>query len=829
MGRAQKSWLKLIAAAAVSGVSLYCAPQLAHAEEDRAAQIEKAFREGVDLYEQGKYAEAQKKLHDVMALDPRKELAARLVDECGTRIMAKMMSDVKMGNEPTRIWQLYRQYSVQKLADKDRMTKLASRLVDPATSNDERAMLYREFGALGHHAVPYLAPYLKDATHEEYRTFARIAIARMGSRATLPVLALLGHKDALMRENAVLIIADIQPLDQRAIPALRACSENAAEQATVKSFAEHTLKRITGLESAAWKSAAYYYYNQANRYYLDRAGVAEEAEEVEGMVWHLNEAGDLVMVQYPLWAWNEQMAEDAVLTGLNNNAEYTDFYPLWACVQAAEYTKVKDLFDIVNEQPAVNTFSAEEKKDIETWDKKMVDARRLISAVGREHCNAALNKVHADIKKYPGHARLPQVGIQLANTLALLDPSGDLLNSPADAAAPAPAAPGAPVPAGPPSPAAKTSAAVPDFTAQPINVAADTPATPAPAPAVPAPVIPAAPAADAAPTAPASALIAGLDSSEEGVQYACALALAKIDRFPVKWAGAEKVGMILGRGVSENKAVQILLVEEKTDAANDFRNRFEKLGYGVTVAVSGRDALALARSFPPKDIAVVSESLRRDLTPEQLLEEMRADVRTRYLPVGILHLQADRAAIQARFGTEVPLVERENQDNDLDKAAKAIAAKRASESVPKRKAHEVAVACANALIGINSATTYIKLDDAVENAILALTNRPDDVRNPSAIFLGNVEGGAVKPKAAEVLKRVFEDANNAVEVRRNALRSLGRVQKEGLEDLYLKAQGDADQQIKDIGAEAYGQLSRANKSISAFIHDQRIDKASKEK
>lgn len=838
IGRTSGSLLRVLTAIVLLGI--VAGVSNARAEDaDKTAQIEKAFREGVDLYQQGRFAEAQKKLKEVLALDPRKELAARLVDEAGTKIMAKMMADVRMGNEPTYIWQYYRQYQVKKLADKERMTKMAARLVDATTSEDERALLYREFGELAHYSVPYLAPHLKDATHEDHRTFARIAIARMGSRAVLPVIELLSHKEVLMRENAVLVLADIQPLDPRAIPALKARMEDAAEQASVKNYAARTLARITGLDAAATKAAADYYYDLANRYYLDRAGVAEEAEDVDGTIWHLNDAGDLIPVQYPLWAWNEQMAEENVLKGLAIKADHADFPALWASVMAAEGTEVKDLLDIVNEQPAQHTFSAEEKKEIEAWNTKLVDARRLARAVGKENVNAALNKVHADIKRHPGHGRLPQVGAYLAGELAALDPAGALLTPPPEIildALPGKEAVIARVGAGDVS--VKTEFGIVKVTVKPSSVEITTVPPPS-APngkegkkdkkeeaAAPAPVE--APPMTLPPAVSTSGLVNGLDSSEEAVQYACALALASTDRFPSKWIGSEKVAAILGRGVSENKAPQFLVVEENHNTANELRGKLEALGYGVTVAISGRDAVVQARSFPPKDGVIVADNLRRDLTAEQLLEELRADTRTRYLPAGILALRADRNAIGSRFSDPL-IVEREATGNDLKTMADAILAKRAAETVTKRKAGEVAVACATALSKVDPRDTMLNLDDAVQHCINALVNRKDEVRNPAAIFLGRVEGGSKKADAADKLKAVVLDANNAVELRRNALRALGRVQPDGVEDVYLKVQADADQEIKDIGAEALGQKSRDPKTIINFISSQRIDKDKKEK
>ena len=821
---------------------LGCCIGSVRAEEDKTAQIENLFREAVDLYQQGKYSESQHKLRDLLALDPRKELAARLVDEAGVKIMAKMMADTRMGNEPTYIWQYYRQYNTAKKANKERMTKMAARLVDAGTSEDERALLYREFAELGHYAVPALAPYLKDATHEDQRTYARIAIARMGSRAVLPVVALLGHKDPLMRENAVLVLSDITPLDPRCIPALKARLEDTTEQATVRNYAEKTLKRVTGLDTAALKTSSEYYYDLANRYYLDRSGVAEEAEEIDSQIWHLNGEGELVPQQYPLWAWNDQMAEDVCLQGMLVAPGDAAFYPLWACIQGAQYSKVKDLLDIVSEQPTQNTFSAEEKTDIQNWDKKLVQTRRLAAAVGKEHTNAALKKTLGDLAHYPGHARLPQVGVFLARTLAMLDPTGDLLSAPPPEVLPIRAGGSTTVQLTANSPVSISTQEVPvKVTVNPesVDVVALQQNNPNNKKKGAAPSAEVEENAATGPQVSQSALIKGLDCPDQAVQYACAIALADINRFPVKWIGSEKVAKVLGRGVSENKNVEILLVDESQDELNALRGKLGDtnagLNYSVSTAISGRHALVEAKSFPPKDIIIVADTLRRDLTVEQVLEELRADPRTRYVPVGILISQKDRDLVKSRLGTELPMVEREMAGADLKNAVEAIVAKRAAESVNKRKAGEIAEACAVRLSKLNPKGTHITLNDAVLNCAEALINRADQVRIPAAVFLGHIEGGKDQGIAAEKLLAAFKDTNNSVELRRAALRALGRVQKEGnvgadnLMDVYLKAQADPDQEIKDTAAEAFGQISRDTKLISAFLHQERIDKDKKEK
>ncbi len=867
---------------------------------DPTAKREKLFREGVDLYLQGQYSQAQKKLRDFMALEPRKELAARLVDEAGVKIMARMMANPRMGSEPTYIWQLYRKYYIGKLANGERMAKMAARVVDPGISEDERALLYREFAELGHYAVPYLAPYLADANREDFRTFARVALARMGTVAVLPLLPLLNHKDLLMRENTILTLTDIQPLDPRAIPALKARLEDEKESAVAKRYATRALERITGLPVDKLKDATTYYYEAANRYYLERANVAEEARHVDGFIWHLNGEGKLVPVLYPIWAWNEQMAEDLVLQGMKLNIDQTDYYPLAACIWGAQYMEVKELVDIINEEPVKHFFSEEEKVQVKAWDQKLVDCLTLTAGLGKYYVNEGLFKVLRDLEHYRGHAKLPNVGVFLCRVLADLDPEGELLEVPAPA----------PLAAAPVSTDANTQARltiqvlpkrgytpkggtiqyraiawdqngnkVPGITyawsvaaggtidqnglftghdaggpyvvtAQATNCKAENGAPGSGVADVKVQEAPTtAPGATATKPAPygqlpariqgesdrmsfphTSALVAAMDSNDQNIQYAGSLALAKINRFPQPWKGYDKVAKLLGRGVAENRPLRILVVEEDHNVRNKLRKEIEALGFGMTDAVTGRDAVLKSRSFPPKDLIVISDRLRRDLTPEQLMEELRADVRSRHIPVGILHNTTDRTRTQARFGAEILLVEREMKGNDLKTAIENLEKLRPAMAVPKRQAFEIAVDCATALSKLDLRCTNIILADAVRPAVAALRNRKDEVRIPAAKFVGKAKGGNMKDKSAEALLAVILEKANAVELRIAALKSLADVQPEKFEDVYHKLVTDPEEshELQYWAGVGFGKYLRTNKKLFDLQLAKRIDKAKKE-
>lgn len=843
--------------------------------EDTAAKSEQLFREGVDLYQQGRYTDSQSKLRELMSLEPRKELAARLVKEAGEPLFARMMAEPRMGNEPTRLWDLYRKYYVAKLADGDRMAKMAARVVDPATSEDERVMLYREFGELGHYSIPYLTPYLKDAQHEDFRTYARITIARMGRVAVLPVIPLLAHKDELMRANAAMTLGDIEPGDARAIPFLKARLEDANETPTVKKAIAATLTKITGLAAESLKPAAQYYYDAANRYYLETAGVSDEAEHVDGYTWHLNEQGDLIPVLFPIWAWNEQMAEDVVLQGLKLHAEQTEFFPLAACIWAAQYQEVESMVNVVNEQPAKHFYSEEEKQTVLAWQKKMVDCRNLVSLCGRDNVNSALFKTLSDMGQYPGHGKLGDVGVFLARSLRDLDPLGTLLSS--DAAVvftPAPvAATAAPVltsidvvPAVAkvePNASVQFSAVPKDQFGQPMQgIRIVWEATGGgtidqaglfKADAAPGRFPVTATAADAAgvvtttrtvasaeigtagaatvvsPVSGSSALVAAMDCADHAVQYEAALSLGAINKFPEPWIGQEKVAALLGRGVSENKPIWALVIEENQNVRNEMRTKLEGLGFGVTDAVNGRDGLAKARAYPPKDVILIADNLRVDLTGAQVMEELRADVRTRYVPVAILHNRDARTGTQARYGTTVALIEREMAGDDLQGAIRKLDESKPAEALPKRQAHETAVRCATTLSELDPRSTKLSLNDAVPFACDALVNRKDDVRIPAATFLGKVAGGDMKDKVAERLLEIMLKQENAVEMRLAAAVALGKVAPEKYADDYVKAQFDKEHIIQEQNAINFGSAPRDNAKRVEALLAKRVDKDQKEK
>jgi len=831
------------------------------------SSLQNLFRESVDLYQLGRKADSEKKLREMLALQPSDEQCEEMVREAGPRVVTQMMADPYMGNVPSYLWQRSRESVLKRLADPERIKGLVETVVNKDTPEPARLRAYSDLAELGHRAVPLLTPHLADAQNEETRAHARMALAQMSSRAIPPLLALLAHKDALMRENAILAIGDIRPADRRALPALKARLEDPNETATVKDVAAKVLARITGLRIDEMRPAAVYYELAAHRYLLQSVGVAEEAADALGLIWHLNEAGALQEAKYPLWAWNEQMAEELLLQGMKLHPEHVPFFPLGACLWAAQYTEVKEILDLINEQTGRQLLSEEEKTAIQEMDKKLAACRKLVAACGREQVNQALLDVLHDMEQNPGHPRLPGIAVFLCEALKHLDPRGELLPPPRSAEvrlwpAQLVAGPGAlqqfqaftideygqPVKnvtysyesnndkAGQITPAGLLTVGAPDKAPVEITVTASLPdgskltakcqvtndlrtkeATPSSA------------LADIYVLPPRSGLVIALFCPDLMVQYAAALSLVDINRFPEQWGGSDKVVGRLARGVSENKPLEVLVVDEDANRRLEMKSRITEVGLTMCGAESGRDGLVKARMHPPKELVLISDRLRINLRAEQVIAELRADPRTSGCALSVLYDAEQRTPVQARFGTELPLVERGLQGADLKSALDKVAATRKTDPVSKRKALEVAAACVSALARLDPRYSHFSLDEAVPACVEALVNRPEPIRLAAAELIGSAQGGKMKAASIEKLILVMNDATAPAALRLAALRSLGMIDPEANVDMCLRLQADQDFEVQLRAARNFGLRSRDTKKIYEMLAQERIDREKKEK
>ncbi len=755
----------------LTGVVVFCGMALA---EDAGEEALERFRQGSELFEQNRFAEAREKLLQCLRLDPKQEEARRMVEEAGLKLMIRMMAEPEMGRAPRKIWDLYRADLQGEFIQgiKPRLQAMVNRAVDPTTSPLVRWRLIHKLQDVGQYVVPALTDSLMSEQDEDKRSYARIVATKLGPSAVLPLMELLEHSSALMKENVALTLGDIEPSDHRAIAALKALAEDQGVSFTVRRYAERSLKNITGLEASGLQPAAEYYYMKGDRYLRELAGVANEADDAQGVVWHLGSKERLAFMQVPMYAWNELMAEQACYDCMKIDPNYERIMPLFASVMAQQYAEVKELLDIVVERPPGREISEDEANEIRDRDLSLRRAAILIRASGARNVYLAIGKCLQDASD--DQRELPVLAATvLMDAVRDLDPKGSLL------------------------PAAGGDTAEKARRKKAEEGRGEAVGTP---------------------------LVEGLDFPDERVQYAAAIALAHMN--PVRnFPNADKVVQNLARAIGESGPLQILLVSEDAAERNEMKNRIEGMGYGVTLAAGGVRGLDIAKTWPPKDVIVVSRVLEAGgMGTEQFIEQLKLDPRTRNVPFAVLTTLGQHQEDRERFG-DAKLVHREDTGGELRSPIEELAAGRLAPNVVKMHSEEIAAAAAGALCAIDPYRTHMVPADCTDACIAALKNRPDEVRLPCIKALGKFK----LPKAYNTLLAVFENKDNTIEIRAACLRAIGRVNPSAAFVTFRKVQKEEPEfSLKFLGGMGHGLGEPTTDTLVRFLQENRIDKETKE-
>ncbi len=791
---------------------------LAHGAEDGGGNPDKIWGEGVEEFNQGEFTKARAKFDELIKLVDT-NVAARLVKRAGLPTMIRMLSSTEVGRAPKVIWELYSKYYRRRLVDAERITKFVNLAIDEKTHEVERVKALHELRRIGQYAVPELAKHLS-ARSSERRALVRIALSRIGDRGTLAMVKLLDTGNDLFKQTLALSLSDIKPADTRAVPALKRLYDNANLNATVKQKVGYALSKITGMNPNDMSGYADYYYLQANRYYLQKAGVPEEALESDGVIWELTgdeKSRTLTYRRVPVYSWNEEIAEDFLHDCLANQPKYDRAIPLMLSVQLAQALEVEAIADAVKIGGKPVTMTANDTKILDERAKLLVDTRLLVEACGPRYLYRAVGKALRD--------RRPRVCAAAIDLLPMVDPLGKLL-PPAAALQPVLNKRGRPVrkKAARKKVEKKKAAEKRRHWWQRRKKEAPKKAEAGKSKSdVPPELLTA---SEVKPDHEGRPLVDALDAGDVGVRVSAAIALAKMDQvrpFP----GSAKVVAALADAISKSGPLQILLVEENDDAFKLLKPRLEAHKFGVTRATSGRDALNKARSFPPKDLIIMATNLKADLpakgTAEApgLFDRLKADRKLSAMPVAILTTKEELDAEQAKFG-KGPAILRTTKDHELKVAVqKSLGA--TGPGVTKQKREKLAARAARALLEIDPRRTQLRVGDAASACQKALFNRPDDVRNPCIRALGFF----VVRAAAKDLVTLFNDKNNTVELRRNCLYALGQTAAAENKALFLKAERDeSDFSLRNEASIAHGksQLTPEPEKLIEFLKKARIQR-----
>ena len=101
---------------------------------------------------------------------------------------------------------------------------------------------------------------------------------------------------------------------------------------------------------------------------------------------------------------------------------------------------------------------------------------------------------------------------------------------------------------------------------------------------------------------------------------------------------------VLDQGLKTEDYVRVLFVEDDPEVAQMYRLKLELDGYAVEVAIDGLQAVQMATGNPP-DIIFLDIRLPK-LDGLAVLEALRADERTKQVPVVILSNYSERELVE---------------------------------------------------------------------------------------------------------------------------------------------------------------------------------------
>ena len=261
----------------------------------------------------------------------------------------------------------------------------------------------------------------------------------------------------------------------------------------------------------------------------------------------------------------------------------------------------------------------------------------------------------------------------------------------------------------------------------------------------------------------AGPLSAALDSPSKQVRYHAAAALAKVGS-RVQFLGSEKVVPLLSEALSERGARIAFVAAKDVQVLNLLQDALRKRGYIVDTAQTPEAALNMAFSAPLKDILFVDSALR------DALKVMLRDYRTSTQPMVLIAEEGEVADLKAVLKARAAGFIAKPADAAAIEATLTEVLKNVPEPPAKSLASQFNLLAANALAGIDVATTRLNLAEAVPSLIDAL-KLGDDVKLPCIACLGNI----ATPDAAPSLILIAGSTGETEAARLAAIAALDRI------------------------------------------------------
>lgn len=819
-----------------------CLPPLLAQDDTFGDKVRQLLSEGTDLYKKGKYPEASSKFEEAFQLKPSSDQVYAFIQRAGEDMIGRMMndSDRKIQDIGRRLMEL------AKPGEPFREGKAVVLKYIEELKNEDHAIWRNAFWHLkniGPWAVRFLMPAMADQQQDRYRSRVMLLFTEMGIDCSLGVVAALDSKNPFVRQNAAIVLGNIK--DERAIPALKRVSEDANEPAEVKKFAnEALLKIIRGKDAAQWKKATDYYYELATKYYYSHSSVIFTFQR-HYLIWKWDAEKDVLTERkVARFAYNEQLAEEALYNLLTLDPNYADkatgfsAWSLLACVHFAESIEAKAAVEAALQALKYDEIDKPGLTRLLRDIEGMSDAS--VKDLGGKIDGAA---AAADVEKLLNEYFLKQAKIIRANVLGELPGKKNIyealsrsladgnylvakacietiqeMGRPEDIPAPPP----------PPDAQAKSSEeekAAGTGSATSVNGTMGFP------------------------------LIEALTNEDKRVRYAAANAMVAINPQRRK-LGMELVVPNLVDAIGEQGVrVALVIYEVQDDNDRNFVNGFRKLLQSINVfpvmVTGGSEGIIKAKQFPTQDVVIIQkkvcsqvyfkESDTKKEIVETVFDTLRDDVRTKSIARIVLGDTPDEVnAANKEYlekGTAQGVIDKGVHKLDLQAMFDKIFDSDRAKKDSKDRANDIARAAAETLASIDPTNTLYPYRDAVEALIKTVSPeilREDFIRIPAARALGRFGDQRAVDVLAKVVSDKDADAERAARqkgVRWQCSKALSQIFKQTgitpsaeVYEVLKKNTKDGDYDIEFTCAEALGNATLTNPQRLDLSKFRRIDR-----
>ncbi len=702
---------RLLSAAAVAVLvaGLFANPGLAQDEN----AVKDLFRKGIAAYDEGKYPEAYEAFESALRMNPSSDLILYLRDEAGdARLHQMLVQGGDLAQTASRIMELAKGVLDRVRRSPEEIQGFVKKLESQAF--DERWEGILNLVQAGQLACPPLIELLKDQTSDDLRTSVIVTLTRMHDDAVPALIEALDSTSAFQRQNAAIVLGNIK--DWRGAAGLKRLLEDGNQTPEVQQYAAEALTKITGSGQSAWPSAKELYFQLAEKYYLNHPQVMRKYyQDYIVFKWDAKE-DKLTWKEVPAFQLNERYAQEACFDAIALDPNYEPIWPLLSCTYFAMHHEGSIALKTMEANVKAGTSVAEDQEKLKVSLANLERAWLFGPLVGKQNLYRALERSMNDDR--------PEVAVAAIKALRTAGTGEEL-----------------------PNPVAGDTGSVASST-------------------------------DGDPAHFGYPLVRALLHDDKRVRYAAAEALISINP-KAPFLGSNRVVPVLAEALQEMRVRTVLVIEPDPEVRNKLREAITKLGYFPVVAATGAEGIHKAKAFPAEDAIVIdfktagkviftATAINQKVT-ETVMDTLKLDPRTRGIPVLILSAAEEAESAKNIYKEEPKAYLSKNatylaEQADLDglkNALEGVFSSPEAQADAKAQAENVVIAAAAALANLDPNSPVFDRVEAVEALVGNTSNRPDNIKVAALQALSRIGD----PAAIEPLAKVYENAENAKDVR----------------------------------------------------------------